>query len=144
MSALHRQWMILKQIPHEPRKIDAARLEARLREAGCAMHRRTIQRDLTSLSRLFPLVRNERSKPYGWSWSKDAAQLSIPGMGPHVALLLVLASRRLVKLLPKETAAFVARHLPAAHHVLKTADPRRLRAASRRRGRGRGDRDQAS
>ncbi|OGQ52434.1 MAG: hypothetical protein A3J24_13235 [Deltaproteobacteria bacterium RIFCSPLOWO2_02_FULL_53_8] len=35
--------------------------------------KRTVERDLISLSEIFPLISNERSRPYGWSWSKDAS-----------------------------------------------------------------------
>ncbi len=71
-DTLVRQWRMLQMIPRAPRKIDAATLEARLREHGLAIDRRSIQRDLQKLSSVFPLVCDDRHKPYGWSWTRDA------------------------------------------------------------------------
>lgn len=71
-STLLRQWHILKLLPPAPRRIDVARLEELLRDQGIVAHRRTIQRDLVWLARLFPIVVNERSRPYTWRW-KDGA-----------------------------------------------------------------------
>lgn len=64
-----RQWLVLMTIPNPPRKIDAATIEAKLRERGIEVHRRTIQRDLVELATVFPIVADERAKPYGWRWA---------------------------------------------------------------------------
>lgn len=54
-------------------------LEARLFASGVAVHRRTIQRDLVELAKVFPLVSVGEEKPYRWRWSDDARFLcSIP------------------------------------------------------------------
>ncbi len=68
-------------LPKGPRRIDAATLEARLRERGVDVHRRTIQRDLLELATVFPIVSDARSKPYGWRWADDAELLcAIPAL----------------------------------------------------------------
>lgn len=67
-----RQWHLLTLLPKGPRRIDTATLEARLGERGVRVHRRTLQRDLLELARVFPIVADERSKPYGWRWGDDA------------------------------------------------------------------------
>lgn len=72
-SAILRQWLILTMLPRPPRRIDSGALEARLRERGVDVHRRTIQRDLVELSGVFPIVSDDRAKPYGWRWTDDAA-----------------------------------------------------------------------
>lgn len=80
-SAIVRQWLILSLLPKAPRRIDAAALEERLKERGTPVHRRTIQRDLLELSAIFPLVSDERTKPYGWRWSEDAEFMcTLPAM----------------------------------------------------------------
>ncbi len=76
-AALVRQWLILSLLPRPPQRIDAATIESRLRERGYAIHRRTIQRDLVELASVFPIIADERSKPYGWRWS-DAGHLRFP------------------------------------------------------------------
>ena len=66
-------------IPKAPPRIDVATLEARLRARGIDVHRRTIQRDLVDLGRIFPLVVDFREKPFGWRWADGAEFLcSIP------------------------------------------------------------------
>lgn len=59
-------------LPRPPRRIDTAAIEARLRDRGIEVHRRTIQRDLLELAEVFPIVADERAKPYGWRWADDA------------------------------------------------------------------------
>lgn len=81
-AALIRQWWILSLLPRPPQKIDTATLLAKLRERGVGTHRRTVQRDLVELAIVFPIVADERSKPYGWRWA-DAE---------HPRLLLPIAS----------------------------------------------------
>lgn len=70
-DALLRQWLILTALPTPPRKVDTSTLQRRLRARGIDVHRRTIQRDLLDLARVFPIVADERRKPYGWRWSTD-------------------------------------------------------------------------
>jgi len=73
MSAtILRQWLVLTMLPRPPRRIDTGSIEARLRERGIEVHRRTIQRDLLELAEVFPIVADERARPYGWRWSDDA------------------------------------------------------------------------
>lgn len=71
-SAIVRQWHLLTLLPRGPRRIDTASLENQLRARGLDAHRRTIQRDLIELGRTFPIVSDERRKPYGWCWADDA------------------------------------------------------------------------
>jgi predicted DNA-binding transcriptional regulator YafY len=122
MRTLERQWLILSRLPRSPRKVDAAWLEAELREMGVVVHRRSIQRDLIALSRMFPLVCDEASKPYGWSWATDADG---PGarVSPHAALLIVLGARVFDPILPRATSRFVLAELPYAERVLANAGP---------------------
>lgn len=72
-SAIVRQWMILSMLPVRPRRIDSGALEERLRARGIEVHRRTIQRDLIELAQVFPIVANDRAKPFGWRWSDEAS-----------------------------------------------------------------------
>jgi predicted DNA-binding transcriptional regulator YafY len=94
-SSIVRQWHLLTLLPKGPRRIDTATLEERLRARGLDVHRRTIQRDLIELARVFPIVSDERTKPYGWRWADDAELLcaipALPGAKngvPEVDLVL--------------------------------------------------------
>lgn len=72
-SAIVRQWLILSMLPVRPRRIDTSAIEARLKERGIDVHRRTIQRDLIELAEVFPIIADERAKPFGWRWSDEAS-----------------------------------------------------------------------
>jgi predicted DNA-binding transcriptional regulator YafY len=98
-SAIVRQWHLLTLLPKAPRRIDTATLAERLRARGFEVHRRTIQRDLVELATVFPLVSDERTKPYGWRWSDDAElSCAIPALAGAAATVpeieLVLLVRR--------------------------------------------------
>jgi predicted DNA-binding transcriptional regulator YafY len=121
-DSLQRQWVMLSLLPREPRRVDAATLEAQLRSHGLEINRRSIQRDLVALSALFPIVCDERTKPYQWSWAKDGPSLEPPGMSPHTALAFKLLAEALGGALPRATLAFVRSHLKSADRVLDGAD----------------------
>ena len=72
LDTLHRQWAMLRHIPSYPGKIDTGTLRRKLEVEGYLVSVRTIQRDLKMLSMVFPLLEDGRSRPYGWSWEKDA------------------------------------------------------------------------
>ena len=91
-ESLSRQWLMLQWIPRYPRKTTARELVERLRAEDRVVTKRTVERDLAALSDVFPLVSDERSKPFGWSWQKHASQFSLPGMSPLQAMVLTLAS----------------------------------------------------
>src|ERR1700744_4462720 len=71
-SAIVGQWMILSMLPTRPRRIDSGGIAAGLRSRGVEVHWRTIQRDLIELADVFPIVADERAKPFGWRWADDS------------------------------------------------------------------------
>lgn len=117
-QTLLRHWTMLKLIPAAPRKIDVARIIARLEAQGFTPTARTIQRDLQKLSVVFPLICDERSKPFGWSWMPGADAIDIPAMSPQAALALRLAREHLAPVLPPTTLAALDPHLRKADRVL--------------------------
>ncbi|WP_298432900.1 WYL domain-containing protein [Geobacter sp.] len=129
MDKLHRQWLMLTQIPVSPRKIDCATMEEHLREVGYQVSRRTIQRDLMKLaaSKVFPLIYDDNSTPYGWSWARDGALFNIPSMGPHTALTFLLGERYLAGMLPPSTRASLRPYVENAGKVLDKLSGTELR-----------------
>ena len=117
-DTLYRQWLMLRCVPRAPRKIDTASIEAHLDRQGFTIDRRTIQRDLLKLSTTFPLVCDDRSKPFGWSWMRDAELFDIPGMDPQTALTLRLVADYLEPLLPVSTIEHIAPYVRRAERVL--------------------------
>ena len=89
---LLRQWLMLREIPRQPRKIAVGMLTDRLRSAGHETTIRTVQRDLNKLAEVLPLAA-DGGKPQGWSWIADAAQLAIPAMEPQAALVFHFAEQ---------------------------------------------------
>lgn len=126
LHTLTRHWLLLRAIPRAPRKIDSATLERRLDAEGFAVSRRSIQRDLQHLSTIFPLVCDDRGKPYGWSWARDAEVVDLPAMDPRTAITFGLVGRYLPHLLPRSTWRELEPHLERAHAVLRALDDHRL------------------
>ncbi|MDR0378745.1 MAG: helix-turn-helix domain-containing protein, partial [Candidatus Accumulibacter sp.] len=60
-QTLARQWTMLRGIPRSPQKVTAGELAARLRDEDFDVSRRTIERDLHTLSARFPLVLDDRT-----------------------------------------------------------------------------------
>jgi len=85
---------------------------------GFEVTQRTIQRDLEKFSSIFPLECDDRSKPFGWYWSKDSGTLDIPGMDSHTALAFYLAEQHLAPILPRETVKQLSPHFLTAKNML--------------------------
>ncbi|WP_347261158.1 WYL domain-containing protein [Rudaea sp.] len=99
-DALLRQWFMLRQVPRYPRKITVQELRRALAGEGYDITERSLQRDLNELSGAFAIVCDDREKPYGWSWQKDAPSFDLPGLTPAQALTLAMAEQHLQNLLP--------------------------------------------
>lgn len=117
-DTLLRQWQMLRMIPRHPLKITARELHARLQSEQFDVTKRTVERDLLALSELFPLVSDERDKPYGWSWAKDAPTFSLPGLSHNEALTLVMVEQHLNTLLPTSTLEQLTPYFKAARQHL--------------------------
>jgi predicted DNA-binding transcriptional regulator YafY len=120
-EALSRQWLMLQWIPRYPRKITARELVEHLRAEDQVVTKRTVERDLAALSDVFPLASDERAKPFGWSWQKDAPQFSLPGMSPLQAMVLILAHTHLHSLLPAHLLEPLGPYFAQADDTLRHA-----------------------
>ena len=115
-DTLMRQWHMLRLIPRHPSKRDTSEIKHLLADEGFDTTPRTIQRDLMAFSSVFPLVCDDRSKPYGWSWTGDV--MDVPGMDTHTALAFFLADKYLEPMLPRETIQHLKPHFDKARQVL--------------------------
>ena len=113
-----RQWQMLRMVPRGPSKIGTTDIKQGLAAEGFEVTQRTIQRDLEKFSTIFPLECDDRSKPYGWYWSKDSGTLDIPGMDSHTALAFYLAEQHLAPILPRETVKQLSPHFLTARNML--------------------------
>lgn len=98
-STMARLWQLLKLLPSRPPGDTAQALHDRLAGEGHAVARRTVERDLDDLSRIFPIVCNDKGKPYGWYWM-EGASLDIPSLTLAEALSLQMMQKLLRPLLP--------------------------------------------
>lgn len=102
-DTLLRQWQMLRNIPKYPQKITASELNLKLERNHYKTSKRTIERDLKSLSLVFPLMLDDRNKPYGWSWQRDTLAFNLPGIDKNEALVLLMLEEFLSGLLPTST-----------------------------------------
>ncbi len=117
-DAIARQWVMLRQVPRYPQTVTASSLVGRLAAEGHKVTKRTVERDLQTLSAYFPLVCSEEAKPFRWSWQKDAPSLDLPGLSPMEALMFQLAERHLGSLLPATALKALAPHFRLAEGTL--------------------------
>ena len=99
-TTLARQWELLrKHLPSRPPGRTSRELRDRLESAGHNVTKRTIERDMEELSRIFPIGRNEVSIPYGWHW-KENARFDTLGIDLSEAVSLGLMEDVLRQLMP--------------------------------------------
>jgi predicted DNA-binding transcriptional regulator YafY len=79
---------------------------------------RTIQRDLNTLSRVFPLQSDTQSIPYGWSWGADAQAFDLPAMDGPTALTVRMIEQFIPTLLPPAIRELLAPQFARAKAVL--------------------------
>ncbi|HEY9040785.1 MAG TPA: WYL domain-containing protein [Rheinheimera sp.] len=116
-NTIARQWQLLKLIPTRPPGVEAKVLTQQLQDAGFKVSKRTVERDLQELSLLFPLQCNEKSKPYGWYWMRDAS-LDIPGISLAEALSLTLVETQMRQLLPAPLLSSLSSRFGQAKNTL--------------------------
>lgn len=92
---------LLRRIPRN-RKVTASELHQALRDAGWERDLRTVQRQLDAISDGFSqyIERDDRSRPYGYSWKPEASGLALSALKPDESLMLLLAEQHLRYLLP--------------------------------------------
>ena len=113
-----RQMNMLGLIPRFPEKTFTNKIKDELSDLGYETTIRTIQRDLIELSRSFPLVSDERSYPFGWSWKHDARGYESPAMDPIQALTFSLVAQYLEPLMPKANFKRIEAFFERAETVL--------------------------
>ena len=119
-DTLSRLWLVLRHIPRYPQKTTVQSLCLRLSELGLDVTERTLQRDLLSLSGLFPLLSDDREKPFGWSWQQDVKSFDLPGLTADEALTWVMAEQYIGQMLPHSTLTHLRPYFKAAHDRLES------------------------
>lgn len=113
---------MLRLIPRAPCKISVRALCDKLRDADFPVTSRTVQRDLVELSAVFPLAVDDREKPFGWSWQRDASSFDLPGLSIPEALTLTLVEQHLRDQLPPSALNALQPRFQSAARILASAD----------------------
>ncbi len=92
---------LLALLPRAPAKRTTTEICERLARSGHTITARSVQRRLINLSANFPVVSDERSKPFGWSIEKDAPP-SLGVISLQEAISLKMGQRYLSEALPVE------------------------------------------
>lgn len=121
-QALLRQWHMFRMVPHAPTRISVKELCERLCDADFPVTKRTVERDLKELSQVFPIVVNNRDKPFGWSWLRDASSFDLPGLTLPEALTLALVEQHLRHHLPPSAVDALRPHFQSAARTLSAVD----------------------
>ena len=108
---------ILKRIP-KSHQITARELHQQLQHIGIERDLRTIQRNLEMLCEHFDIIRDDRSKPYGYRWNKNSEGMALPKLSAQEALLLSLAEEYLINLLPANITASLDNFFQEAKYKL--------------------------
>lgn len=121
VTTQHRRMIILQNIPRYPRKITTRELLERVREQGIASNMRAIQRDLEFMSGtgLFAIGADTSSKPTGWYWLKDSAELNTKVMDINTAIAFELMRLSVDDLLPPSTRKHIEPYFALATELLK-------------------------
>ncbi len=117
-ETIKRHWEMLRQIPRYPLQITAGGLTQHLKLNGYEVTKRTVERDLDYLSLIFPLMANDETRPYQWSWSKDASSFNLPGINDSEALALVMVEQHLKGLMPSSVLDVLSTYFKSAHSQL--------------------------
>ena len=112
-------------LPKKRPGLTARILCERLDNAGYQVSKRTIERDLIELSRIFPIESNEKSIPYGWHWRRDA-KLDLPSMELTEAVSLGLLEDLLQQLVPPNLSESLKGRFIEAHDKLKALSNNRF------------------
>ena len=123
-----RQIYSLSLIPRHPRSVSTTFIQRELNNAGFKAPMRMVQRDLDSLSLRWPLICDDQTKPYQWSWIEEAQGMILPIMEPVEALTIALAELHLKSLLPSNSFKKVEAYFQLAQKTLSSNDQKKLKS----------------
>jgi predicted DNA-binding transcriptional regulator YafY len=98
-ATLSRQWELLSIIPKRGLGKSAAELTQVLKDAGFQVTKRTVERDLNDLSRIFLLQTDDSQKPQLWCWLNER-KIQYPGISVAEAMILQIVEGTLKQMLP--------------------------------------------
>jgi predicted DNA-binding transcriptional regulator YafY len=118
VQSIERQWIMLRSIPRYPQSVSATTVRTALLDAGYTTTRRTVERDLIELARRFALQVDDSTRPYRWSWMKNANFEFMPRLTASQCVALKLAQVHIRHLLPQSMLKDLAPVFEAADREL--------------------------
>lgn len=122
----YRRIQTLRLIPQYPAKISVSQLLRQLSSQGFKLDRRSLQRDLNSLSALFSIESDTNKDIPGWYWRKDAEKLELPEMEPSVALSFKMVELFLGQFMPPNALDNLQSYFGQADKLLSTLSDNQL------------------
>tara|TARA_Y100001935_G_C17279388_1_gene496601 strand:- start:697 stop:1707 length:1011 start_codon:yes stop_codon:yes gene_type:complete len=124
-EAIRRGFNILSMVSRAP--LGSKDVHSRVNSIGTEVSRKTIERDLKELTRLFPemIEVDDSSKPYTYRQPKHARKYS--AMSPEEAICLQLAFTYLTPLLPNRSLDDIRPYLKEAEAVLNEQSSVKMR-----------------
>lgn len=102
-TTLHRILEMLKVIPVYPRFVLSKDVCNHLTSIGAGVSKRTVERDLMSLTEVLGLTFGDSPEGYKWSFAYDSPYQFIPAISSEEALSLKLVQQHLKMFLPSAT-----------------------------------------
>ena len=111
---------LIAALPRSPEKRSTSELLSRLAAAGHVLTPRSLQRRLVSLSTKYPILCDDRAKPYGWSIAPQAPP-TLGAMSTQEAVALKLAERYLRDAIPADLLGDLKHYFKQADAKLQDA-----------------------
>ncbi len=113
------QQLLRTLIPREPDRVSTPELARLLSFQGLRHSARWLQKTCADLARGEPdMVCHDATKPFQWSWKRDAKMREYPPMNAHAALTLRIAFEQAKHLLPAATFEHLKHQQRRAEEVL--------------------------
>lgn len=123
MSAWLQKLFLLQSIPRAPSRIGTQALRDALSTHGFDISQRTVQRNLKTLAKAIPELKNDgNNDATGWFWAKDAPMMNLPALDPALALAFKLAENFLKPQLPEAVLTPLQPYFKAADAVLNATE----------------------
>jgi predicted DNA-binding transcriptional regulator YafY len=119
VDSVIRQVKVLALIPQLPASITISEVHNKIKEYGFDVSAKTIERDLSALSRFFPIIAEENRKPYRWSFSEKKTE-SILSISLEMALILNIVREHSQGLFPASIIDHLAPYFQQADKTLSS------------------------
>jgi predicted DNA-binding transcriptional regulator YafY len=117
-DTLFKRIQILKLLPKFPARISTSEIHNKLEAEGFTLSKRTVQRDLNDLAKLFAIESDGNKDIPGWCWQAGADKIELPEMEPSVALTFQMVKAHLLKFMPPSVISGLSGYFSNADKLL--------------------------